>query len=249
MNAKSIVETSVDTAILDQPISIERMPTGVRGLDDLMEGGLPKNSMILVTGKTGTGKTTLGLSFLMQGIQEGEPVCFVTLEESIDSIVTQLELFGWPAREYIREKKLTLVQPALYDFEKLLLEIEDSVVRSKSTRLVIDSISIVAMYFQNEFKVRRALLDLEKSIKKLGCTSLLLCDMHDHKGLISVYGVEEYVVDGVIALYLVQKGRQFDRALMVHKMHSTNHSLRMHPAKIEKPYGFVVHPKRTTHLG
>ncbi len=63
---------------------IERVPTGVQGLDDLIEGGFPKNSIVIISGEPGTGKTTFALQFIYEGVKKGEPGVFITFEEKVN---------------------------------------------------------------------------------------------------------------------------------------------------------------------
>jgi len=221
---------------------IKRIPTGIKGLDELVEGGFPEGSLILLAGSTGTGKSTFAMNFLVEGAMEGEPGLYISLEESADSNKIQMKLFGWPIDELIEKNLLMLTQPELYDFEKLITHIEDSVAKIGAKRLVIDSISLISMYFKDEFKVRRSLLDLEQVLKSLGCTAIAISEIKEDGKGVSLYGVEEYVVDGVIVLYFVKRENVYSRAISIRKMRSTSHSLKIHPIQIKRPGGIVVYP-------
>ena len=151
---------------------IKRLKTGVPGLDSLVNGGIPENSLVLLTGSTGTGKTTLAMQFLIEGIRHGEPGIYVSLEEAEEKTLLQMKLLGWPVDEYKAKGMLLVSQPELYDFDKLINHIEDNVRKMKAKRLVLDSVSIISLYFQDRFKVRRAILDLEKTLKKFYFTTI-----------------------------------------------------------------------------
>ena len=111
---------------------IKRLKTGVPGLDSLVNGGIPENSLVLLTGSTGTGKTTLAMQFLIEGIRHGEPGIYVSLEEAEEKTLLQMKLLGWPVDEYKAKGMLLVSQPELYDFDKLINHIEDNVRKMKA---------------------------------------------------------------------------------------------------------------------
>jgi len=222
---------------------VERVKTGVKGLDELIDGGIPRNSLVLVSGSTGTGKTTLGMQFLLQGILEGEKGVFISLEEPQEKTIMQMEAMGWPIKKFVERNLLIITQPELYDFDKLLTFIEDIVTKNNAKRLVIDSISLISLYFQEDFKIRRAILELERMLKKLDCTTLAISEVKENVDSFSLFGVEEFVVDGIIVLYYLRKETIFTRAIAIRKMRATEHSLKIHPIKIKSIEGIVVYPE------
>ncbi len=224
-----------------QQEDIKRVKTGIEGLDDLMEGGIPEDSVILLTGTCGTGKSTFAMQFLVEGAMNNEPGVYVSLEESIEGTLKEMKLFGWDVDEMVKNKMLLIVQPELYNFDALMTTIENAVDKVKAKRLVIDSASIIGMYFEEEFKVRKALLDLSHMLKKLGCTTMFISEVKEASEGLSPHGVEEYVVDGVIVLYYIKKGNLYMRAISIRKMRSTDHSTKIHPIEIHSPGGIVVY--------
>jgi len=226
----------------EKQASINRVPTGIKGFDELVEGGFPEKALVLLGGSTGTGKSTFAMNFLVHGAMNGEPGVYVSLEEAAEENEMQMRLFGWPVEKLKREKNLLVTQPELYDFDKLVTHLEDSVTKIGAKRLVLDSISLISMYFKDEFKVRRSLIDLEKTLKGLGCTTIAITEIKEGAKGVSMYGVEEFVVDGVIVLYFIKKENVFSRAIAIRKMRSTNHSLKIHPMQISTPGGVIIYP-------
>ncbi len=235
-NAQNAVQPS---AMQD---SVERIPTGIEGFDDLVEGGIPEKSIVLLTGTTGTGKSIFSMEFLIEGALRGEPGVYISLQESMQETINQMRFFGWPVDRLIDEGKIIIIQPELYNFNALLTAIEDAIDKVQAKRLVIDSVSIIGMYFEDQFKIRKSLLELGQLLKKLGCTTLAISEVGEGKVELSPYGVEEFVSDGVIILYFIKKGNMFLRAVAVRKLRSTNHSTKIHPIEIKRPGGIIVYP-------
>lgn len=219
---------------------VKRVETGVKGFDKLIEGGIPERSLTLLSGVTGTGKSIFGMNFPVHGIKKGENGVYVSLQESIEETMEEMNFF-WPIRGLVKDKKLSIVQPELYNFDALLATIEDSIDEVKAKRLVVDSISIIAMYFEEPFRIRKSLLTLANLVKNLGCTTIAISQVT--KG-ISLYGVEEFVSDGVIKMYYLRTHSSFTRALTIRKMRTTNHSMNIHPVEIREPEGIVVYPTK-----
>ncbi len=223
-------------------ITVNRIKTGIKGLDELVEGGLPEKSVILVTGSTGTGKTIFALNFLVEGALNNEPGVYISLQESPQENINQMKLFGWPIEKLIEENKILMIQPELYNFEALMSVIEDSVEKIKAKRLVIDSASIIGLYFENPYKVRKSLLDLGQLFKRLDCTTLAIDEIKENETTLSAFGVEEFVADGVIVLYYMKRNNIYIRAMTIRKMRSTNHSQKVHPVEIKRPGGVMIYP-------
>src|SRR5574337_662989 len=84
--------------------------TGIDGLDEMLGGGVPRGHIITVMGSFGTGKTTFGMQFLMQGLINGEKGIFISLEEDVESITANAASFGWDIRPHLKDKKLSVIK-------------------------------------------------------------------------------------------------------------------------------------------
>jgi KaiC/GvpD/RAD55 family RecA-like ATPase len=238
--SKNLIKSAVRTISGKQTF----IKSGIRGLDEIMGGGLPKDSIILLSGTCGTGKSIFGMNFLIEGAMKGEPGIYISLEESPESNIKQMKLFGWPVDDMIKNKKLMILQPELYNFDALLTTIEDSIDRIKAKRLVIDAISIIGMYFEDPYKVRKSILQLGALLKKMKCTTIAIDEVREGEPSLSAYGVEEFVVDGVIVLYLIKRSNIYLRAAVIRKMRGVNHSTKIHPMEIKSPGGIVIYPSQ-----
>lgn len=222
---------------------LTRVKTGIEGLDELLNGGIPAHSTVLLSGVAGSGKTLFAFQFLYNGIVKyKEPGVYISLEEEPERIIESVRnTFGWDLEKLIRKKMLSVVKAELYNFDKLKMLIQDEVDRIKAKRLVIDQSTILALFFERPLEVRKGIFELSRMLRKLGCTTLLISELTEGKKGISAFGVEEFVVDGVIILYYIKEGNVFTRALSIRKMRNTAHDTGIHPVRITKK-GITVYP-------
>lgn len=213
-----------------------RVKTGIPGLDELMGGGLPKGSCTLLSGKCGTGKTILSMQYIVKGITDyGDFGVFVSFEREPEVLYEEMNGFGWHLKNLENQGELELMGDPLDKITKfgkkvgakgddLIEEIIEVVREKKADRLALDGLGQLSMLFPDRLTFRSALARLQRNIKKLGCTAILISEIEEEKGGLSRLGVEEYVSDGVIILYYGGNGLTRTRALEVRKMRGTKHS-------------------------
>ena len=113
---------------------IRRVSTGIPGLDDLIEGGIPEGSTVLVSGGPGSGKTILSLQFLIAGATKGEKGVYISLEEDTNRLRDYIsKVFEWPLEKLLREKKLVMIKAEFFDFEKFKNLVENEVEKNEAT--------------------------------------------------------------------------------------------------------------------
>ncbi len=212
--------------------SIERSSSGIPGFDDIVGGGIPRGSLVLLSGMCGTGKTTFGMQFLQHGARHKEPGIFVSLEQQTDTLIRNANLFGWKIHELIRDKLLLVKHYELYDFSKLKDAIDDMVERHKLQRVVLDSSALLGLFFEDKFKFRKALLDLGKDFRSRNITALLLTEVPEGSSDLSAFGAEEFASDGVITFSYLRTGNVYSRSIAIRKMRETVHSMQVHPLQI-----------------
>ncbi len=241
---------------------MRKVPTGIKGLDKLLEGGVPESWGVLLTGSTGTGKTTLAVQYLYNGcVQYDEPGVFVSLEEDNQKIARVMRLFGWDLEVLQNDKKLVMINAVpkrtpgksgyvietpffsrTFSFDSICDLLEDKIKETNAKRVVIDGLSGLTLQYQNEFEIRQGLLDITNVISEAGCTSLYTSEMPEGKPGISRFGVEEFIASGVIVLYYLRERGKRIRAIEIRKMRGTNHDESLHPYKITEK-GIVVFPE------
>jgi circadian clock protein KaiC len=222
----------------------KRVKTGVIGFDNLIEGGLVEGSVNLLSGGAGTGKTIFGCQFILQGLREGEPGVYVTLEEDKEDILNDIAIFGWDKelREYEKKGMFLMASEFPSKISDLQTKVTESIERVNAKRFVLDSLSIAEMGWAEEkdvTKLRREIFDMMRALKRTKTTSLLIVELRGTKAL-STLGFEEFLADGVILLhYLEYSALGTARSLMIRKMRRTDHATEIFPFEITKK-GIVV---------
>lgn len=169
-------------------LSFERIQTGISGLDDILNGGLPQGHLYLVEGDPGTGKTTLALQFLLEGIRHKENVIYVTLSESRRELEQVAYSHGWstealqiyemvPDEEDLSpEAQYTVFHPSEVELADTITAILEQVDATQPQRVVFDSLSELRMLARDPLKYRRQILALKRHFAGRNCTVLLLDD-------------------------------------------------------------------------
>ncbi|MFH1445664.1 MAG: ATPase domain-containing protein [Nanoarchaeota archaeon] len=211
----------------------EKVKTGIPGLDEILHGGIPTNQIILISGTTGTGKTTLCSQFCYNGAKDYNENCvFLSLEEPANFIRSHSKLFGWDFEELEKNNKVAIIKYDPYRVEDIF-DILDSKIREiKAKRVVVDSVSALGIHVRDKAELRNMIFNLSTVLRKLKCTTLLVSEIVPGKPGISRYGVEEFVVDGVIVMYYERIQSSFNRAIQVWKLRGSSHSEKLHPYTI-----------------
>lgn len=201
-------------------MKIERVSTGIPGLDELLNGGIPKKNTVLVSGEAGTGKTTFCSQFMWEGLQNGENCMFVTFEEPPSQIKEEASLFGWNFDEYEDQFTIKGEDPFKSEGEELF-EFREELESKGVDRLALDSTSILSLYHEDPYEIRKNLYKLVKAIKETGTTAVLTAESPGEEK-ITRYEVVQYVVDGVIMLYFTGIGEKGYRSLQIRKMRKSD---------------------------
>jgi len=225
---------------------MERVKTGIEGLDQLIQGGLPKGSTVLIAGGTGTCKTIFSMQYIYNGaLLYSEPGLFVTVESNAKNIAWNMESFGWDIRKMQEDKKINIYRLHLApkrsfsDLIKDELNTITGIVKELGIkRLVVDSTTAFAALIDEPAEIRSMLFKFADGLKEVNCTTLFTAETKSEKTAFSAYGVEEFMADGVIVLYFTPP----NRSIFIRKMRGTNHSKSVHPFEITQN-GIAVKPK------
>ena len=229
---------------------LEKAPTGISGLDQITEGGLPRGRVSLVAGSAGAGKTLLALEFLVAGARKyGEPGVLVSFEESAEKVSLNVRSLGFDLDQLQRDGLLTVisfqVEPAeiiatgAFDLEPLFLILDDAIGRIGARRVVLDTVEVLFGAFGDDSTIRAELNRLARWLEERGVTAIVTGE----RGTTSLtrHGIEEYVTDCVIVLDHRVTEEISTRRLRVVKYRGSAHGTNEFPFLISAR-GFVVLP-------
>jgi len=216
-----------------------RIPAGIPGLDEMIEGGFPFPSVILVSGSAGTGKTTFALRFLCEGAARGEQgLYFTTLSEPTQWMMRFSSQFEFMRPEFFDDQ---IVYEDLGNMlregnsEKLLDAIESRIAEVVPQRIVIDPITVVGEMFKDDY--RQFLFDLTNRLKNWNATTVVTGEVRPGE----LYPPEiSYAVDGIVLLNMAEELGARRKYLEVLKMRGTNHQTGKHCIDISRKDGIVV---------
>jgi circadian clock protein KaiC len=173
----------------------ERCPTGIEGLDDILAGGFPRGCFYLVQGDPGSGKTTLALQFLLEGVRRGEKGLYITLSETRDELLSVARSHGWSLDDITLldlsaienllqpEAQTTVFHPSEVELIKVSRLLVDEAEKTRPARVAFDSLSEFRLMSETPLRYRRQLLNLKQTFAKMGSTVLLLDDKMTRRGI------------------------------------------------------------------
>jgi circadian clock protein KaiC len=237
-------------------IKTERVPTGIQGLDQLIEGGLPKGRSVLVTGDPGTGKTIFALQFLMEGLRRGEKCIFVSADEGPIDVMEQSASLGWDLEPYVESKALAILNAGTYlgslpgsgkerqfDVPKAVSDLASFVNQIGAERMVLDPAGPFVLLRDTAIRIQdqtRLLIKLLRTSMKT--TNILTSYAVPRTGERSMHGIEEYLVAGAIVLEMIWQDQGLGRSLIVEKMRCTDVKPTQLEFDITKGQGIVILP-------
>jgi len=199
---------------------IPRARTGVRGLDDILGGGLPTNHLYLLEGEPGTGKTTVALQFLLEGVSKGERGLYVTLSESAAELKAVASSHGWDLdgieifelskdSAVDMEEGYTIFHPAEVELQQTVDEVLKAVERYNPSRIAFDSLSEMRLLAREPLRFRRQILALKQFFNGRDCTVILLDDKTAPEGDLQLRSLAHGVIllEGIALEYGSERRR------------------------------------------
>lgn len=222
---------------------LPKAPTGIDGLDEITEGGLPLGRPTLVCGSAGCGKTLLAIEFLVRGIQEyDEPGVLLTFEETADELAANVASLGFDLKHLQADKKLRLdhvhidrseiEEAGEYDLDGLFIRLGYAIDSIGAKRVVLDTIEALFSGFPNEAVLRSEIRRLFRWLKDKGVTTVITAERGD--GTLTRQGLEEYVSDCVILLDNRVIDQITTRRLRIVKYRGSTHGTNEYPYLISE---------------
>ncbi|MHA1230669.1 MAG: ATPase domain-containing protein [Candidatus Helarchaeota archaeon] len=233
-----------------------RVPTFITGFDDLIEGGFVKNSLNLISGPAGSGKTIFCLQYIYNCVKFlKEPGVFITLEESVDSIKRTMKRFGFDIEKYEYPDKFSIADlgsirkelsieeevqtGGLLDVNSLIEYIKGIVSLTGASRLVIDSMTALGIKYNESGIIRQVLFRLGRFLREINSTVLITTESIPYQNKLTRFDIEQFISDSFILLNLIEINGSLKRTLIIRKMRQTNHDMNVHQYKITSK-GFEI---------
>lgn len=229
--------------------SDSRIPSGIVGLDEVMEGGLRNNTVTTIIGASGTGKSTFAMQYILEGLDNGEQGLFITLDVEPEQIVREAILWGWDRFQQYVDKELFFFSATAGDFRTIINEQLPALVKARKeyktpTRVVIDPLTPI-MWAEKDRSVQRELISkLFTLLKKMGS---VVATVEQHGEIIGGETQDAstaiFLADNAIYLRYQPIGSAFNRTLEIIKMRGTRHGEEVYPYIFSRGVGAIV---RTT---
>ena len=221
---------------------IHKCPTGIKGFDQITEGGLPKNRTTLLSGSAGSGKTLWGIDFLINGaIEYNEPGVFMSFEETEDELYNDVASLNLDLRGLVSQKKIVLeyvllerrdIQESDFNLEGLLIRLEHSIASIGAKRVVLDSIESLFAGLTDAGILRLEIKRLFRWLKEKQVTAIITGE--PGQGFYTRHGLEEYISDCIIFLDNRVSEQISIRRIRIIKYRGSNHGTNEYPFVIDK---------------
>jgi circadian clock protein KaiC len=209
-----------------------RLSTGVRGLDALMDGGIPEGDSLLVAGPSGAGKTVLGIQYLAEGLHQGEPGIVAMFEELPAEFLHRAASFGFHLDKHIKDRSLKLIYLRQLDLsvDETVHEIVSAVKEIGCKRLVIDSLVGFEMALAPDFRTdfRESLYRMIGALTRLGVTIVSTVEVEENFTSMGLSNFTiSFLADDIVRLRYASINGQLRKIMMVVKMRRSRHSIDM----------------------
>ncbi|MBS7622681.1 AAA family ATPase [Candidatus Bathyarchaeota archaeon] len=233
--------------------ALTRVSSGIPGLDEMISGGLPRGRVTLVLGGPGSGKTILGVQFIVTGIrQHDESAVLVSLDEPKQHLYQEMSTLGWDLAGMESEGKLAFVDASPLsaiapdkESKSYLKDTIESILSAakavRAKRIVVDPITALTIRYPDVVQRRDAILRLFAALNGTGATCIVTTEMRTGGTMERAIQLEEYLANSVILLQSLQAGRALISSIQVEKMRGSPHDNQPRPYKITDS-GIVVYP-------
>lgn len=225
------------------PAGLAKCPTGIQGLDDITQGGLPRGRPALVCGSAGSGKTLLAMEFIVRGIREfGEPGVFMAFEETAEELAANVASLGFDvaaltggkrmAIDYVHVERSEIEETGDYNLDGLFVRLGLMIAETQARRVAIDSLEALFSALSNEAILRAELRRLFRWLKDQGVTAVITAEQGQNT--LTRHGLEEYISDCVIFLDHRVANQVATRRLRIVKYRGSAHGTNEYPTMIDE---------------
>ncbi len=236
---------------------MERVKSGIKGLDDLLGSGLPKKKCTLLVGGPGSGKTIFALQFLVAGAQSDDPGLYISLDEKPEEVKEEMASFGWDLEGLEREGKLFFIDatplrkakaperdttlksigielsmPAV-TLQSITRTVTKLVSEEGIRRIAVDPITALMLRYDDPSERRMNVLAFFDSLSSTGCTSIITSELRAVQ-LDRGFQPEEFLAQGVIVLHTIVHEGTIIKAIQIEKMRGIKHDVQLRPYGINE---------------
>ena len=240
-------ENKTEVILPGNGIFMEKIKTGIFGLNPLLDGGFNEKSTNVIIGTPGTGKTTFATQYIKRGLEQEQIGIFISLDENQDQIVHEATERGWPEIDkYVKDGLLLFIDASGKEFTTFIKDELPAYVAKwtgANARIAIDPLTPVIWASDNRYDQRDLISTLMKELKKIGT---VVCTLEEYAsgGTLSDNEtiIPMYLADSVIHLKYVKKEEQgtSDRSMEIIKYRNSRHSKFTHPYKILHGFGIML---------
>ncbi len=231
--------------------------TGVAGLDILLVDGIPQGAAVIICGGTGSGKTILNLQIMANACEQGKKCLYLTLEESEPHLIEHMADFGWDSRKHIKDGTLMFLRLNPFDIMRnvdallakekgeLLIDVKPVIIPGDfvPAMIFVDSLTAISAAFIGRKDTYRIYIEkLFRYFEEIGATVFLITETEQIPTRFSPTGTEEFLADGVIILYSIQRQNMRERAVEVLKMRGVAHQRKVVAMRIVRGFGVEIFP-------
>jgi KaiC/GvpD/RAD55 family RecA-like ATPase len=234
---------------------MERVKTGVPGLDEMLNGGLIGGRSYLICGGPGAGKTIFAVQFLLEGITNGEKCLYISLEETAEEIRQDMSSFGWNVEridiidtaQEMEDSKIFIRSPDSASHPEFTLTSLRDLINHRLDccdlkRIVIDSLSSVMALYDNEVEMRKNILSLMNFLSNTECTTIMIDEKYTRSKM--NIPMEEFLAAGVIKIHTIEKKGEMIRGISIEKLRGSDFDKHIRPMKVTNS-GIIVFPDAT----
>jgi len=252
-----VINTAIFASKALGSISRKFIKTGIDGLDSLLVEGIPKGAAVIICGGTGSGKTILNLQLMANSCENNMKCLYLTLEESESRLIEHMFDFGWDARNYIKDGRLMFLRLNPFDIMRnvdallakekgeLLIDVKPVIIPGdfKPEVIFVDSLTAISAAFIGRKDTYRIYIEkLFRYFEELQATTFLITETDQIPTRFSPTGTEEFLADGVIILYSIQRQNMRERAIEVLKMRGIAHQRKVVAMRIVRGSGIEIYP-------